>query len=327
MFTHKDIEHRTIFVIDCISERNLRVRNGELLLEEPIPEQEVKMKTLTKLPFQKILALFIIGHCSITTPLIEKCQRHGIAIVVMKRSLRPVFVWSSPAEANTLLRQRQHNFPNDDISIAKTIVTNKLSNQIKTLRDTRKRDQQTISAISTIEAIRDNIESCSIYTELMGLEGSASKAFFSAFFQDLDWQARRPRAKCDPINVALDLGYTILFNFIECFLRLFGFDLYVGVYHRLWYKRKSLVCDIMEPFRCIIDKTIRTSFNRKQFKTEDFEYRKGEYLLKRDRTKDYYATFFKALMVHKVSIFCHIQGYYRCFMRRKSVSSYPQFLI
>ena len=61
MFTNKDIEYRTIFVINCIHERSLRVSNGELLLEEQI-ENSDKMKTLTKLPFQKILALFIIGH-------------------------------------------------------------------------------------------------------------------------------------------------------------------------------------------------------------------------------------------------------------------------
>ena len=34
MFTNKDIEYRTIFVINCIKDRNLRVCNGELLLEE-----------------------------------------------------------------------------------------------------------------------------------------------------------------------------------------------------------------------------------------------------------------------------------------------------
>ena len=51
MFTNKDVEYRTIFVITCIKDTNLRVSNGELLLEE-VEEK----KTLTKLPFQKILA-------------------------------------------------------------------------------------------------------------------------------------------------------------------------------------------------------------------------------------------------------------------------------
>ena len=84
MFTSKDLEYRTIFVINCIKERNLRVSNGELLLEELVEDSD-KTKKLTKLPFQKILALFVIGHISITTPLIEKCQKYGVALVVMKK--------------------------------------------------------------------------------------------------------------------------------------------------------------------------------------------------------------------------------------------------
>ena len=94
MFTHKDIEFRTIFVINCLKDRNLRVSNGELLLEEKI-ENTDKSKILTKLPFQKILALFIVGDIKITTPLIEKCHKFGVALVVVKPSFRPVF--RSPA--------------------------------------------------------------------------------------------------------------------------------------------------------------------------------------------------------------------------------------
>ena len=54
MFTTKDIELKTVYVINCIDKRNLRVSNGELLLEESDTS-----KTLTKLPFQKILAIII----------------------------------------------------------------------------------------------------------------------------------------------------------------------------------------------------------------------------------------------------------------------------
>lgn len=46
MFTHKDIEMRTIFVVNCIEhDRSLRVNSGELMLEE---FEGDKKKTLTK---------------------------------------------------------------------------------------------------------------------------------------------------------------------------------------------------------------------------------------------------------------------------------------
>ncbi|KGN90797.1 CRISPR-associated protein Cas1 [Porphyromonas crevioricanis] len=326
MFTHKDIEFRTIFVVNCVRERNLRVSNGELLLEEKADDSS-KVKTLTKLPFQKILALFIVGHITITTPLIDKCQKYGVALIVMKPNFRPVFFWSNPAEANYLLRQRQYQVDKEDLTIARVIISNKICNQIKTLLDTRRKDSLTESAVEKCRLLLPLANTCTDYSELMGIEGAASREFFAAFFQQQNWKARRPRTKCDVINATLDIGYTILFNYIECFLRLFGFDLYVGVFHRLWFRRKSLVCDLIEPFRCLIDKAVRTAFNRKQFTEKDFDFKRGEYYLKLEKNKEYQRFFFEVLIPYKRDVFSYVQAYYRCFMQKKSVKKYPQFLI
>lgn len=326
MFTNKDIEFRTIFVINCIRERSLRVCNGELLLEEQVDDNE-KMKTLTKLPFQKILALFVIGHTRITTPLIEKCKKFGVALVVMKPSLRPVFFWADSAEGNFLLRQHQYEFAKDDISVAKILVENKIRNQLKALCDTRRKDKFTEQSRVTLQGCLSALPNVTEYNTLMGMEGTAAKSFFAAFYQDFNWKQRRPRTKCDELNATLDMGYTILFNYMECFLRMFGFDLYIGVYHRMWFKRKSLVCDIMEPFRPIIDKAVRTAWNRKQFSEKDFQVQKGEYRIRHERHVDYCRVFFDALIPYKTEIFKYVQSYYRCFMGRKSVKQYPIFIL
>lgn len=324
MYTHKDLEIRTIFIINCIDhEKGLRVSNGELLLEEP---NEEKKKVLTKFPFQKILALFIVGHITITTPLLEKCKKYNVPLVVMKPNLRPVFYWGDTAEANYLLRQRQHSFDKSDISIARILVYNKIQNQLIALKKTRKKDVLTINAIEHCEAALNTLQDVVDYNILMGVEGMTSKIFFSAYYQNLQWKGRRPRTKCDILNTTLDIGYTILFNYIECFARMFGFDLYVGVYHRLWFKRKSLICDLMEPFRCVIDHSILLAFNRKQFRVEDFELIKSEYHLKHNKSFDYYHVFYDALLTRKMEVFHYIQAYYRCFMGCKSIVNYPNFV-
>lgn len=323
MFTNKDVEYRTIYVINCIKDRNLRVSNGELLLEE----MEEK-KTLTKLPFQKILALFVVGHIHVTTPLIEKCKKFNVALVVMKPSLRLVFYWTNSAEANYLLRQKQHQLPKENITIAKWIVYNKVYNQLVLLQKSRRTDALTLEAKEICnKALSDWLNRITEYNRLMGLEGYVSKAFFAAYYQDMGWDSRRPRAKSDAINAILDIGYTMLFNYIECFVRMFGFDVYVGMYHRLWFKRKSLICDLVEPFRCIIDRTVRTAYNRKQFSSKDFVLHKGEYRLKFEKNADYIKVFFDALIPYKMEIFKFIRSYYRCFMQDKDISKYPQFEI
>lgn len=137
MFTHKDIELRTIFVVNCMEhERSLRVSCGELMLEEL---DEGKRKTLTKFPFQKLLALFVIGHMTVTTPLIDKCKKYGVALAVLKPNLRPVFFWANTADTNYLLRKRQFDFGADDLTVAKVIVYNKVLNQKAALLKTPER--------------------------------------------------------------------------------------------------------------------------------------------------------------------------------------------
>ena len=322
MFTSKDVEYRSIYVINCITDRELRVSSGELLLEDLQDH-----KVLTKLPFQKILALFVVGHIHITTPLIEKCKKNNVAIVVLKPSLRPVFYWADSAEANFLVRKRQFEFNKDDITVARVLVENKIDNHVRLLQKTRRKDALTLSSIAICEQQKMLVKRTHEYNALMGIEGMAAKTFFAAYFQDTGWQGRRPRVKTDYLNATMDIGYTYLFNFIECFVRMFGFDLYVGVYHRLWFKRKSLVCDLVEPFRCIIDKTIRTAVNRKQISVRDFDVHKGEYRLKREKNKDYSKLFFDALVPYKQDIFKYVQSYYRCFMGNKNIRQYPKFEI
>ena len=322
MFTHKDIEYRSVFVIDCIHEKTLRVSNGELLLENT-----EEKKTLTKLPFQKILALIVIGHINVTTPLIDKCKKYNVALVVVTPSFRPVFFWALSAEGNFLLRQRQYQLKKDDLSIAKVLVRNKVLNQMSNLKSTRCRDELTQKAIRTSKEVLEAIPCIEDYNLLMGMEGKIAKLYFAAYFKDTDWKGRKPRMKCDMMNAVLDIGYTLLFNYIEVFVRMFGFDPYVGVYHRLWFRRKSLICDLVEPFRCLIDKTIRKAVHLKQIQESDFNVYKGEYRLKVEKNTEYCSLFYSVLVSRKIDVFKYVQSYYRCFMRNREGEYYPMFEI
>jgi len=169
------------------------------------------------------------------------------------------------------------------------------------------------------------LENVSDYRELMGIEGKIAKLFFQSYFEFANWQQRLPRVKQDTLNATLDIGYTMLFNYIECMTRLFGFDPYMGVYHQLWFRRKSLICDLMEPFRCIIDHQIRKSLKYGTFKPSDFEKKKNAYYLKSEFRPIYVKAFFEAIINHKSTIYKYTQQYYRCFMGKKSITSYPVF--
>ncbi|MDR0305998.1 MAG: type V CRISPR-associated endonuclease Cas1 [Chitinispirillales bacterium] len=322
MFTHKDIRYRSIIVVNSREEKSFRVSGGVLLLED-----KKTQKTLTKFPFQKILSIFIVGNATITTPLIEKCTKFGVSIVALKTNLRPVFFYSSTAEANFLLRKRQYEYTKENLQIPKILVENKIANQIKLLEKTRIRSELIQNAKEQCQNLLSTLPQAATCDTVMGIEGKASAIYFNAYFEPFDWKMRRPRTKIDPINATLDIGYTILFNFIETFIRLFGFDPYRGVYHQLWFKRKSLVCDLVEPFRCLIDWQTRKAFNTKQCKAEDFNFQKNEYTLKREVSAEYVKMFYDLLVEHKNDIFIYMQKYYRAFMRQKVSADYPKFLI
>lgn len=193
MFTHKDIENRTIFVVNCLQhERIMRVVNGELLLEK---KEEEKKTTLTKIPFQKVLALFIIGHITITTPLIEKCKKHGVALVVLKPNLRPVFFWAEPAEGNFLLRKRQHTFPLSDTTIANILIANKIENQLNNLQKTRRKDPLTQEAINICNTALDTIATIDEPRKTIRIGRHRFQSIFLRLFPRIELERTIPQDK------------------------------------------------------------------------------------------------------------------------------------
>ena len=320
MFTHKDIENRSVFVINGTEHQSLRVSSGRLMLYDTEKEQAI-----TKLPFPKIMALMVVGHTTLTSALIEHCNKHGIPLVVMKPNFKPVFYYGNMAEANFLLRKKQFETPKGDLSIAKELIKNKTQNQLKLLDKTREKSENVKKTKQLITQLRIEMDHVEHFRELMGIEGKIAKHFFHAYYEFADWNGRLPRVKQDALNATMDIGYTFLFNYIECMTRLFGFDPYMGVYHQLWFRRKSLVCDLMEPFRCIVEHQIRKSLKYGTFKPTDFELKKNAYYLKPEMRKIYMKVFFEAIIHYKSDIYRYIQQYYRCFMGRKSVTNYPIF--
>ena len=110
-------------------------------------------------------------------------------------------------------------------------------------------------------------------------------------------------------------------------LSLYGFDLYCGVLHRFFYQRMSLVCDIVEPFRCIIDRRVRKAHNLGQIKESDFFTYNGRLNLEWEKQAKYVQLFFKDILSEKESIFSFCQRYYRWFVREMPIAGFPVFKI
>lgn len=121
--------------------------------------------------------------------------------------------------------------------------------------------------------------------------------------------------------------HTMLLNIVDAILQVYGFDKYYGVFHKCFYMRKSLVCDLMEPIRPVVDYQVRKSINFGQCKENDFEVINNRWCLKYKSNPQYIQFLMNAILEYKDDIFLYIQQYYRFFMKRKSASEIPVFII
>jgi CRISP-associated protein Cas1 len=320
MMTRPDFMAKQILFIESENTKKLKFKNSNLVLADS------EGKILLQHSCHRIFMVFIYGEFSITSVLIKNAKKYAIPIVFLNYSLKPYFSIIPDNKGNFLLRKKQYN-NSFELDIAKHIVRNKVRNQLQLMMSLRYKTATEKESIENIKRSLSNVSSSQNSQELLGVEGTASKIYFETFFKNLDFNGRRPRCKSDIFNLLLDIGYHYLFNFIEANLELYGFDTYCGFYHKFFFQRKSLVCDIIEPFRCIIDRRLRKSYGLKQINPDEFYVKNGQYYVKRDFNKKYSQIFLKEILSYKEDIFLYIQSYYRSFIKERDIEQFPVFLL
>ena len=279
-------------------------------------------KTKLQCTCYRLFMVFVLGNCSITSVILQKAKKYGFYIVFASTGFHINNIVGAEKEGNTMLKRKQYCYDNNDI--AKAIVRNKIHNQIQTLKKIRNKSEYLKKSIKTILEYQTKVDFVNDLYELLAYEGLSSKLYFKNLFYDVNWKGRQPRIKRDAINATLDIGYTILFNLIDALLGCFGFDTYCGILHKEFYMRKSLVCDLVEPFRPVVDVTVKKALNLKQIKEEDFIVVQGQYRLKWEKNSDYVKFLLTPLMERKEEIFVYVQQYYRSFMKGKT-TNFPFF--
>ena len=273
----------------------------------------------------RLFMICVVGNISITSGLIQRSKKFGFSICLMTTTFKVYEILGARMEGNTLLRKHQYEYTENDIG--RKIEQNKIKNQSQILKNIRGKNQIMKEGIELLDKMVVQLEQQLEYLEVMGIEGNAARVYFSRVFDNVDWKGRKPRIKNDYVNVTLDIGYTMLFNIVDAILQVYGFDTYYGVFHKCFYMRKSLVCDLMEPIRPVVDYQVRKSINLGQCKENDFEVINNRWCLKYKSNPQYIQFLMNAILEYKDDIFLYIQQYYRFLMTRKSASEIPVFII
>lgn len=271
----------------------------------------------------RLFMVCIIGDITITSGIIQRAHKFGFSICMMTKTLRLYEIIGHKMDGNTLLHKKQYEHVGSEIG--KRIISNKLMNQKEAIKHLRVKSEDAKDIITKIEDLQFELHNKNELRSILGIEGTAAKLYFKEIFSTADWRGRHPRIKTDYINSILDIGYTILFNFVDALLRTYDFDTYYGVLHTCFYMRKSLVCDLMEPLRPLIDLQVRKSINYGQFKEEHFVVLGNRHQLKWEYNSKYIRILLEPIIENKDEIFTYIRDYYRAFMKGIEPSEFPMY--
>jgi len=306
MLSLPDFREKQILLVNAEygSKPALRFQNDNIVFEK-------EGVVINRASCHKVFAVYVAGEISITSALLRKGHEHGVSLYLAKPNFEVYVSLTAEASGNYLLRQKQYTLPESrELSVARHLIKNKIENQLRLLKSNKKIEnlaQEKIKYFALIDNIQDN-------KSLLGIEGSMSRRFYNAYFKEMGWRRRAPRSKEDVVNFLMDMGYTFLFNLVDGLLLLHGFDTYKGCYHKLFFQRKSLACDLMEPFRCIIDKKILTMYHLKQIDEKDFRIVQGKISLDFQHNAKYAKFFAEVLMNHKEELYTYMQNFYRHIM-------------
>jgi CRISPR-associated protein Cas1 len=237
-------------------------------------------KVIVKVPLAHTNAVIIFGNATITSPAMKRLMGAGIDVIFLTQSGSYEGRLVGPLTKFGLLRQSQYDRMRDmpfKLTVAQMIIRAKCLN-MRTLLMRYNRDLRRTDIAASVERLGGLAERALRTTRLnalLGVEGSASAAYFSVFRQlfkrDWTFDKRLRRPPPDPVNVLLSFGYTLLTRDLEANVSLVGLDPYLGVLHVAEYGRPSLALDLVEEFRAIVvDSVVLRCLNNDLVTPADF---------------------------------------------------------
>lgn len=246
--------------------------------EELVIKRRDGSKVRARIPNTSQLSLF--GNVQISTQALRRLfDRH---IPVAFHTSGGFFVGRTQTHdsKNVELRLMQYRATleaSTSLELARAFVDGKIRNCRTLLR----RNHGTADDVAlgelkqTLRKVRETTEMSS----LLGLEGTAARAYFRSFAKLLKddelgtfaFESRNRRPPRDPVNALLSFGYALLTKDVTLAVSSVGLDPLLGFYHQPHFGRPSLALDLMEEFRpLLVDSTVLSVINGRMLAREDF---------------------------------------------------------
>ena len=248
----------------------------------------------------------------ISTSVLASCGFWNIPIIVKTRNGNPVAILRSlddDAHVKTRIAQYEALQNGKGIAIAKTIVLSKIEGQNMVLQ------KRSLKEINLEEAEKriEKIEPKSLRDarkRLLPIEGKASEHYFKQILSLIPFRVneRKSWKAYDGVNNTFNLAYTLLKFKVHSAILNAHLEPYLGFMHSEQFGKPSLVCDLMELYRHLIDDYI-IEFSR-TLKPRDFTVKTERFsanrigkreVLSREKTREF-ARGLNSLFQTKVNI-------------------------
>ena len=181
---------------------------------------------------------------TISLPLLAALAERGIPFITCNGKKEPVGELAGfschSSTAGRMLRQAGWTVAGK-AAVWKQIVENKIANQRGVLR---------LLGLEEPWEMEDYHESVQ-EADKTNREGQAARVYFAALFG-----GAFIRHSCDEINGALDYGYALLRSAVTRAVVAYGYHPAIGIHQCSQYNKFNLSCDLMEPFRPVMDAAV-----------------------------------------------------------------------
>lgn len=217
----------------------------------------IRNETTKRIHLDEISVLIIDNTgCALTASLLEALWKNKINVVFCDSKHNPgaqLLPLNCKYESNAELYS-QLNWKQETKAIVwKEIVKDKITKQANNIKESAP------DSYSKLIEYSNNI----LPGDTTNREGQAAKVYFNhLFFHDFS------RAEECIENAALNYGYSIILSSINRLIVANGYSTQLGIFHKNTFNQFNLGCDLMEPFRPLVDLFVVKHIENEIFDTE-----------------------------------------------------------
>lgn len=267
----RDPDQRPVYVLE--QGTSVGVDGGRL----SISRQGEELESIRLLDVSQVN---LYGNVQVTTQALRQLWAHGAPVLWLSRT-GWLDGWSQgqPSKNVDLRRAQLSAHVAGGLGLARPMIAAKIRNQRTLLMRNHPSGAPAAELTALLELSRQ-CESAQRRDELMGIEGTAARIYFSHFGSLIrepdaaalfDQNGRTRRPPTDPVNAALSYAYALLTKDVVTTCLGVGLDPYLGMLHAARFGRPSLALDLQEEFRPLIaESTVLRAFNNGEIGISDF---------------------------------------------------------